>query len=155
MCANDHFPPQTCRREGYFVSTDPQLLDVDVVHHYLAEDSYWAAGVARATVERGMRHALCFGLYTAAGAQVGFARVVTDFATFAYLADVFVLRPYRGQGLGKWLIACILAHPELQGLRRWTLSTRDAHGFYAPFGFQPNPKPENQMIFRPPPAENN
>lgn len=155
MRVNDQFPIQTCRREGYLVSTDPQLLDVDTVHDYLAEESYWAAGVARARVERSMRHALCFGLYTEAGQQVGFARVVTDFTTFAYLADVFVLRPYRGQGLGKWLIACILAHPELQGLRRWTLNTRDAHGLYAPFGFQPNPKPENQMIFRPLPAENN
>lgn len=149
MCVNDQFPTQIYRRGDFFISTDFRLLDLDVVHGYLAHESYWAAGVARATVARSLRYSLCFGLYAQVGQQAGFARVVSDFTTFAYLADVFVLRPYRGQGLGKWLIDCILAHSELQGLRRWTLSTRDAHGLYAPFGFQTNPRPENEMIFRP------
>lgn len=119
---------------GYTVSTDPARLDLDVIHGFL-RTAYWSAGIPRAVVERAVAHSLCFGLYTGAGDQCGFARVVTDRAVFAHLADVFVLPGHRGQGLGAWLIERVLAHPELQGLRRWTLGTRDAHELYARFGF--------------------
>jgi pyridoxal 5'-phosphate synthase glutaminase subunit Pdx2 len=121
-------------RAGYEISTDPARLDLDVIHGYLAR-SYWAEGIPRETVARSLRGSLCFGLYHA-GAQAGFARVITDRATFAYVADVFVLEPHRGRGLGKRLIAAIQSHPELQGLRRWLLGTRDAHGLYRQFGFE-------------------
>jgi pyridoxal 5'-phosphate synthase glutaminase subunit Pdx2 len=116
------------------ISTDPARLDLDVIHGYLVQ-SYWAEGIPRETVARSLRGSLCFGLYHA-GAQVGFARVITDRATFAYLADVFVLPAHRGHGLGKRLMATIQSHPELQGLRRWLLGTRDAHGLYRQFGFE-------------------
>ena len=97
---------------------------------------YWAKGIPRETVVRSLESSLCFGVYCE-GKQAGFARVISDFATYAYLGDVFVLEPYRGRGLAKWLMECIVAHPALQGLRRWTLATRDAHGLYAQFGFTP------------------
>jgi GNAT superfamily N-acetyltransferase len=122
------------RREPYEISTDPARIDLDVVHGYLAGESYWAPGIPREVVRRSIAHALPFGLYAPAG-QVGFARVVTDRATFAYLGDVFVLPAHRGRGLGVWLVSTVLAHPDLQGLRRWHLATRDAHGLYARFGF--------------------
>jgi GNAT superfamily N-acetyltransferase len=113
-----------------------------VVHGFLTE-CYWARGITRDVVERSIRHSLCFGIYHE-GAQVGFARVITDHATFAYLADVFVLPAHRGHGLGKWLMECIVSHRELQGLRRFMLGTRDAHGLYAQFGFAP---PRNPAIW--------
>jgi GNAT superfamily N-acetyltransferase len=125
------------------VSTDPERLDLDVIHGFLA-GSYWAAGIPRATVERALRHALCFGAYDGPR-QVGFARVITDRATFAYVSDVFVLPSHRGRGVGKRLMAAIVAHPDLQGLRRWMLSTRDAHGLYRQFGFAPPRYPERLM----------
>ena len=133
------------------ISTDPARLDLDVIHHFLANEAYWSPGVARQKVERYMKHSLCFGLYTGQE-QIGFARVISDFTTFAYLADVFVLRPFRGQGLGKWLVQTILAHPELQGLRKFTLNTQDAHDLYRQFGFDNDPKPENYLLFRPEPT---
>jgi N-acetylglutamate synthase-like GNAT family acetyltransferase len=111
------------------------LLDIDVVHNYLSKESYWAPNVARQTVERSIEHSLCFGLYEN-NIQIGFARVITDKATFGYLADVFILEPYRGRGLSKWMVEVILAHPELQGLRRWLLVTRTAHGLYEQFGWK-------------------
>jgi GNAT superfamily N-acetyltransferase len=120
-------------RDGYRISTDPSELDLGVVHAYL-EGSYWAAGVPRDVVERSIENSLCFGLYKDEE-QVGFARVVTDYATFAYLADVFVLQEHRRRGIGKWLLEVILAHPDLQGLRRWMLATRDAHELYRKYGF--------------------
>jgi GNAT superfamily N-acetyltransferase len=107
-------------------------------------ESYWAAGIPRDIVERSLRGSLCFGLYEGES-QVGFARCVTDRATYAYLADVFVLPSHRRRGLSKWLMACIAAHPDLQGLRRWGLVTRDAHGLYARFGFGPLENPERHM----------
>jgi N-acetylglutamate synthase-like GNAT family acetyltransferase len=119
----------------FLISTDRSKLDVDVIHKFLTQ-SYWAAGIPRATVARSIENSLCFGVYDNSN-QIGFARVISDFATYAYVADVFILEPYRERGLGKELMASIMAHPELQGLRRWSLGTRDAQGLYAQFGFQP------------------
>jgi GNAT superfamily N-acetyltransferase len=127
------------RRGEYLLSTDPERLDLDVVHGFLTA-SYWGEGIPRQTVERSIAGSLPFGAYhiTPEGErQVGFARVITDRATFAYLADVFVLPEHRGHGLGAWLVEAIVAHPELQGLRRWMLATRDAHGLYERFGWGP------------------
>lgn len=121
------------RRGGYVVSTDPGRLDLWVVHGYL-EDSYWASGIPLAVVESSVENSMVFGVYGVSG-QVGFARVTTDRATFAYLADVFVLEEHRGRGLGRWLVECVLSHPDLQGLRRWMLATRDAHDLYREYGF--------------------
>ncbi len=120
------------------ISSDPERLDIDVIHRWLSEESYWAQGVPRELVERAVANSLCFGVYLG-GEQVGFARVVTDWTTHAWLADVFILSPYQGRGYGKALVAAVLAHPELQGLRRWMLATRDAHGLYAQNGFTPVP----------------
>jgi GNAT superfamily N-acetyltransferase len=131
------------RRGAFTVSTDPARLDLDVVHGYLAR-SYWADGVPREVVARSMEGALCFGLY-AGDSQVGFARVITDRATYAYLADVFVLESHRGRGLGVWMMEAVMAHPELQDLRRWSLVTRDAHELYRRFGFTALAAPERYM----------
>jgi GNAT superfamily N-acetyltransferase len=120
-------------RDGYLISTDASMLDLEVVHGYLSR-SYWAAGVPEDVVRRSIENSLCFGVYRGEE-QAGFARVVTDRATFAYLADVFVLEEHRGQGIGKWLVEVILSHPDLQGLRRWMLATRDAHDFYRRYAF--------------------
>lgn len=138
------------QRHGEFViSPDPARLDLDVIHGFLT-NSYWAKGIPREVVARSIENSLCFGIYDSAGAQVGFARVISDFATFAYLADVFVLESHRGRGLGKRLMECIKTHPSLQGLRRWTLSTKDAHDLYAQYGFAPLKWPDRYMeIFRP------
>lgn len=125
------------------VDTDKTRLDLDVIHGFLTE-SYWAAGVPRAVVERSIAHSLCFGLYVDRR-QAGFARIISDYATFAYLADVFVLERHRGRGLSKRLMDAIVAHPQLQGLRRWSLATRDAHGLYAQYGFTPLASPERYM----------
>jgi GNAT superfamily N-acetyltransferase len=121
------------QRGEHTISTDPRRLDVPLIHGFLT-DSYWAAGVPLEVVERSLEHSIAFGLYHRSE-QVGFARVVTDRATFAYLADVFVLEQHRGQGLGDWLVATVGGHPELQGLRRWMLATADAHPLYARHGF--------------------
>ena len=121
-------------RDQFTVSTDPARLDVDAIHAYLTR-SYWADNIPRDIVARAVAGSLCFGLYDGA-AQIGFARVVTDRATFAYLADVYVLEGYRGRGLSKWLMQVIMAHPDLQGLRRFSLVTLDAHGLYEQFGFR-------------------
>jgi GNAT superfamily N-acetyltransferase len=124
------------------VSTDPARLDLDVIHGYL-KGSYWAKGIPRAVAERSLRNSLSFGVYRG-DEQVGFARVVTDLATFAYVADVFVVDAVRGQGLSKWLMECILDHPDLKDVRRWHLVTRDAQGLYARFGFA-EPAPGKHM----------
>jgi GNAT superfamily N-acetyltransferase len=137
---------------GYEISTDSARLDVDYVHAFLTT-SYWSPGVPRDTVARAIAGSLCFGLYAPDGAQCGFARVVTDRATYAWLADVFVDPAHRGHGLGVRLVETVLAHPELQGLRRWALATRDAHGLYERFGFTPLPDPSSHMIRRPPSAD--
>src|SRR6266496_4343882 len=133
------------RRRGEFLaSTDPVRLNLDVIHGYLTR-GYWATGIPRETVAKSMQHSLCFGVYDGSGAQVGFARVVSDFATAAYIGDVFVLESHRGRGLSKLLMECIMQHPALQGLRRWILTTRDANGLYAQFGFRPVAFPERYM----------
>ena len=122
------------KKDTYAISTDPARLDRTVIHDFL-RGSYWAAGIPRETVDRSIDNALCFGVYEG-DAQVGFARVVPDRATVAYLADVFVLASHRGHGLAVWMMETIRAHPDLQGLRRWILMTRDAHGLYEKFGFR-------------------
>jgi GNAT superfamily N-acetyltransferase len=133
------------QRRGVFVlSTDPARLDLDVIHGFLT-NCYWAKGIPREIVARSMENSLCFGIYDGSGAQVGFARVVSDFATVAYLGDVFVLETHRGQGLSKWMMECIMQHPALQNLRRWILLTRDAHGLYRQSGFAPIAAPERYM----------
>jgi GNAT superfamily N-acetyltransferase len=126
------------------ISTDRQRLDVAMIHAFLANDSYWVAGISRSSVEKCIEHSLCFGLYID-GRQVAFARVVTDYVRFAHLLDVFVLQEFRGQGLGKLLMSNILSHPELETIVRYTLGTLDAHGLYAQFGFTSIASPERQM----------
>jgi GNAT superfamily N-acetyltransferase len=131
------------RRGEYVISDDHARLDVDVIHGYL-KSSYWAAGRPLERVVLSIEHSLPLGLYKD-DRQIGFARVVTDRATFAYLADVFVLEEFRGAGLGKWLVQIALAHPDLQNLRRWMLATKDAHGLYRQFGFTELKEPERWM----------
>jgi GNAT superfamily N-acetyltransferase len=137
-------PPQTYNRGDYSISTDPSRLDLDLIHNYLCNESYWATGRAREVVKRSIENSLPFGIYKQ-HEQVGFARIVTDYATYAWVADVFVLPDHRGRGLSKWLMEVILAHPQLQGFRRWVLSTKDAHGLYERFGFMPLKRPERWM----------
>ena len=161
------------RRGEFVISTDPARLDLDVIHNFLT-NCYWARGVPREVVARSIENALCFGIYDGGDAspclaspclakearhgaprhgappygapeQVGFARVISDFATIAYVGDVFVLESHRGRGLGKWLMECIMQHPALQNLRRWILTTRDAHGLYAQVGFTAVKSPERYM----------
>jgi N-acetylglutamate synthase-like GNAT family acetyltransferase len=132
------------RDADYVVSTDPAGIDIAYVHAFLAK-SYWSKGIPREVIERAIAGSLVFGLYDGAGAQVGFARVITDRATYAYIADVFVDEVHRGKGLGKLLMRAIMSHPDLQGLRRWSLATRDAHGLYRQFGFSELEHPERFM----------
>lgn len=134
------------RRQGEFeITTDVSRVDVDAVHAYLTR-SYWAEGIPKSVVAKSIETSLCFSLFEAAR-QIGFARVVTDCATFAYLCDVYVLEEYRGRGLGKWLMRALLTHPDLQGLRRFMLVTRDAHGLYEPLGFRSPEDPTRYMEF--------
>lgn len=130
--------------DEYEISTDPARLDVDVVHGFLRE-AYWSPGVPREVTERAIANSIAFGVYAPGGAQAGFARVVTDRAIFAYLADVFILPEHQGRGLGRRLVRAILEHPDLQGLRRIELHTLDAHGVYAGCGFEPAANPERAM----------
>ena len=126
--------------DGEFtVTCDPARQDLDAIHGFLTR-TYWAKGISKETVRKSIAGSLCFALLHK-GEQIGFARVITDRATIAYLGDVFVLEPYRGRGLSKWLMECVSAHPDLQGLRRWMLATSDAHGLYQQFGFKPLGKP--------------
>jgi GNAT superfamily N-acetyltransferase len=135
-------------RGSYSVTADRRRIDVDAVHDFLTR-SFWARGISKDVVAKSIAHSLCFGLFDDQ-AQIGFARVVTDSSTYAYLCDVYVLEQYRGEGLGKWMMEFVMAHPELQGLRRFQLVTRDAHGLYGRFGFKTPPHPERYMeIFRP------
>lgn len=136
------------RRGEFLLSTDPARLDVDFVYGFLTQ-SYWAKGISRELVERSIENSLCLAVYTQ-GKQVAFARVISDFATYAYIGDVFVIEAYRGNGLGKWMMECMRQHPRLQNLRRWTLLTRDAHGLYKQFGFTSLQKPERYMEIRDP-----
>jgi len=126
------------------ISTDPARLDVDLVHGFLSQQSSWARGIPRDVVERGIANSLCFGGYLD-GHQIAFARIITDRATFANMVDVFVLPEHRGKGYSKRLMASVIAHPDLQGLRRFTLATGDAHALYAQFGFTPPSRPATLM----------
>jgi GNAT superfamily N-acetyltransferase len=138
-------------KNEFFISDEKHFLDVEYISEYLSLKSYWAENIPIELVRRSIEGSFCFGLYfkpladIQKATQVGFARVVTDKATFGYLADVFIGEDYRGIGLGKWLMEIIMAHPSLQGFRSWMLATRDAHGLYAKFGFGPLEQPERIM----------
>lgn len=136
------------KKNDFFISTDKSKLNIAIIHNYLSKESYWAKNIPLRIVKKSIKGSCCFGVYHKKD-QVGFARVVTDHATFGYIADVFILDKYRGKGLSKWLMTVIMDHPGLQGLRRWMLATRDAHGLYAQFGFLPLDKPERIMGLRP------
>ncbi len=131
------------KRDEYLISTDRSKLDVEVIHSFLTH-SYWAEGIPKKLVKKSIEHSYCFGMYKQ-DEQIGFARVITDSATFGYLADVFILEAHRGLGLSKWLMEVIVACPELQGFRRWMLATRDAHGLYHKVGFTELKTPERWM----------
>jgi GNAT superfamily N-acetyltransferase len=133
------------QRNKYIISTDPKWIDRDVVHTYLSEESYWAKNIPFEIVSRSIDHSLCFGVYDEAQEMVGFARILSDYATFANLLDVFILPPSRGLGLSKWLLDCIFQHPDLQNLRSWALKTRDAHGLYRKYGFELPKQPDKIM----------
>lgn len=138
--------PFQSSRDGYTISTEIARLDHGVIHEYLSERSYWAAGRSEEIVSKSIEHSLCFGVYTEEGEQVGFARAVTDYATFAWICDLFILEPYQGRGLGKWLVETIVSHPALRSLQRQLLATRDAHGLYRAYGgFKPLRHPSRWM----------
>ena len=130
-------------KDTFTISDEPERLQLEVIVEYLAR-AYWSNQRSRAVIEKSLRHSLCFGVYENQ-TQIGFARAVSDHATFAYLADVFILESHQGYGLGKWLVQTILAHPDLLGLRRWMLATRDAHGLYAQYGFAALENPDRYM----------
>lgn len=127
-------------KDTFTVSCDPAKLDVPLIAEFLS-DTYWSKGIPLATVEKSLKGSLCFALLDGEH-QIGLARVISDYATIAYLGDVFVLPQYRGKGLSKWLMECVVSHPDLQGLRRWILATSDAHGLYQQFGFTALKRPE-------------
>jgi GNAT superfamily N-acetyltransferase len=140
--------PAELARNGYTISTDKARLDIAAIHAYLSERSYWATGRPLDVVQRAVENSLCFGVY-AGDEQAGFARVVTDYATFGWVCDVFILEAHRGRGLGKWLVVAIVAHPDLAGLRTLLLATRDAHELYRRYGgFNPLPTPDSWLIRR-------
>ena len=141
----DDFERYEVTRDGYVVSDDASRLDIDVIHAFLTQDAYWSRGVDRERVRRAIEHSLCLGLYAADGEQLGFARVIADRATFAWLCDVFVVPTARAQGLGKWLCQVVVDHPDLQGLRRLLLATADAHDLYSVLGFAALAKPDRFM----------
>lgn len=132
------------KQNEFTISTDKSRLQIDVIQKFLVEDSYWAQNRTIEQTRTAIENSLCFGLFTDSK-QIGFARVVTDFATFAYVGDVFVLDEYRKKGLSKWLMEVMISHPQLQGLRRWILATKDAHGLYSQFGFHGLKFPERWM----------
>ncbi|MEV4442410.1 GNAT family N-acetyltransferase [Streptomyces sp. NPDC049577] len=136
----------TRRDDGYEIATDPDRLDVDLLHHWLSTDTYWARGRSREKVEQSIGASLNFGVYDATGAQAAYARVVTDLTTFAWLCDVYVDRAHRGKGLGTWLATTVRDHLAPYGIRRALLATQDAHGVYAKAGFGPLPDPAHMMI---------
>lgn len=140
-------------KDSFIISTNKNKLDVAYIHHYLCNESYWAKNIPVSIVKKSIEGSLCFGLYqttnNAVTRQVGFARVITDCATFGYLADVFVDEKLRSLGLATWMMEVIMNHENLQGLRRWLLATKDAHALYAKFGFLPLDKPERVMGFKP------
>lgn len=133
----------------YTISTDRDRLDINVIHKFLSTSSYWAQGIPVETIERSIKSSLCFGVFHGSK-QVGFARVITDYATWGVIADVFVVEEHRGRGLSKRLMDAIMKHPDLQGLRSWVLATKDAHGLYSQFGFAPLKSPEWFMAIQNP-----
>jgi GNAT superfamily N-acetyltransferase len=135
---------QEWQRGNYVISTDITRLDVSFIYDFLSNDSYWAQGRSLELVKRSVENSLNFGLFDG-DSQIGFARVVTDYATFAWLADVFVVDEHRGEGLGRWLIEVVTSHPQLQGFRRWVLATLDAHELYRKFGFNELSQPARWM----------
>jgi N-acetylglutamate synthase-like GNAT family acetyltransferase len=136
----------TAEKDGFIISTDKLKLEIVSIHAYLSEEAYWCKNISLEIVKRSIENSVCFGIYHH-DRQIGFARVITDKATFGYLADVFIINDYRGRGLSKWLMQCILSHPELQGFRSWLLGTRDAHGLYSQFGFNPLEEPGRYMRY--------
>jgi len=134
----------TFLKKGFKISTDKSLLDFDMIYNYLSKESYWSKGIPVEKVNESIESSMCFGIYKG-DKQVGFARVITDKAIFAYLCDVFILEDFRRLGLSKWLMQTILSHPDLQGLRRWLLATADAHGLYNQFGFTTINNPERWL----------
>ncbi|MDQ3064577.1 MAG: GNAT family N-acetyltransferase [Acidobacteriota bacterium] len=132
------------QNDEFIISTDRNRLQIDVIQKFLSEESYWAKERTREQTETAIKNSLPFGVYKGEN-QIGFARVVTDYATFAYLGDVFISSEFRGKGLSKWLMQTVLSHPDLQGLRRWILATADAHGLYEQFGFSALKVPERWM----------
>jgi GNAT superfamily N-acetyltransferase len=141
--------PHELRHDGYLISDDPTRIDIDAVHAYLSR-SYWAEGIPRDVVARSIANSLCLGTYAPAGEQVGLVRAISDYATFAYLCDVYVLEPHRGRGLSKAAMQSLVTHPKHQGLRRMQLVTADAHGLYTQFGFTVVKEPERHMEKRDP-----
>jgi GNAT superfamily N-acetyltransferase len=139
------------KHQEFEIDTDPSRLKIDMIHRFLAEESYWANSRTLDQTVKAIENSICFGLYDHEE-QIGFARIVTDKATFAYLGDVFIVNEYRGRGLSKWLMEVIISHPELQGLRRWVLATRDAHELYRKFGFDDLRFPERWMELAAPDA---
>ncbi len=135
---------------GYFISDDASLLDIATIHHWFTEESAWARGRSRETVERSIRHSLAIGLYAPDGAQAGFARAVADYTLNARLTDVFILPAHRGRGLAVGLVRAVLEHPDVATVKAWTLSTDDSHGLYAKFGFTAPKQPEGEMEWRRP-----
>lgn len=133
----------TYQKDTFVISTDKSKLDISYIHQFLS-GSYWAENIPSAIVQKSIEGSMCFGVYDD-GQQVGFARVVTDNATFGHLADVFIDEKYRGRGLSKWLMEIIMSHEDLQGFRSWQLGTKDAHGLYEKFGFRPVDMPERMM----------
>ena len=134
-------------QNNFKISDDSSLLNMTAIHDYLSNQSYWAKNISAARVKAACENSLCFGLYDV-NDQIGLARVITDYATFAYLCDVYVLPAYQGKGLGKWLMSCVMGHPELQELRRWILATKDAHGLYKHSGFGPLTNHDRHMEYR-------
>lgn len=130
--------------DGFYISTDKNKLDVDSIHDYLSKKAYWSLNIPKDRVQKAIENSLCFGVYKN-DEQVGFARVISDFSTIAYLGDVYILEHYRGKGLSKWLMETVMTHPELQGLRRWILLTGDAHELYRKFGWTDIAAPEKWM----------
>ncbi len=135
---------QSWQRDRFEISTDKSRLQIDVIQKFLSDESYWAQSRTLEQTRTAIENSVCFGVYDA-DKQIGFARVISDFATFAYIGDVFVLSEYRGQGISKWLMETMLGHPDLQGLRRWILATKDAHGLYSQYGFHGLKFPERWM----------
>lgn len=141
----DIAPVEWRREDGYLLTTDRAAIDLDLVGRFLSEDAYWSQGMERACLERALAGSLPMALLAPGGAMAGFARLVTDYAVFAYLRDVFVLSAHRGRGLAGWLAQAIRTHPELAGVQTWMLATRDAHAVYERAGFRPVPHPEYYM----------